>query len=59
MDENFKIIYEILKKLEKGMDVSEFDNSVLSYTSLEISKPKGGKHKICSDPRMGTLYFYG
>lgn len=40
MDENFKIIYEILKKLENSMDISEFDNSILSYKSLEISKPK-------------------
>ena len=40
MDENFKIIYEILKKLESSMDISEFDNSILSYKSLEISKPK-------------------
>lgn len=40
MDENFKIIYEILKKLEKGMDLPEFDSSVLSHNSLEISKPK-------------------
>lgn len=40
MDENLKIIYEILKKLESGMDIPKFDKSVLSYSSLEISKPK-------------------
>lgn len=40
MEENFKIIYEILKKLESSMDIVEFDNSVLSYKALEISKPK-------------------
>lgn len=40
MDDNFKIIYEILKKLESSMDILEFNNSVLSYKALEISKPK-------------------
>lgn len=40
MDGNFKIIYEILKKLESSMDIVELDNSVLSYKALEISKPK-------------------
>ena len=40
MEENFKIIYEILNKLESGMDLPEFDKSTISYNSLEISESK-------------------
>lgn len=38
--DNFKIIYRILKILEKAMDVEEFDQELISHTSLKISEPR-------------------
>lgn len=38
--DNFKIIYKILKILERSMDVEEFDNKLLSPESLNISEPR-------------------
>lgn len=36
--DNFKIIYKILKALEKAMDLEEFDNNIISAESLNISE---------------------
>lgn len=38
--DNFKIIYKILKILERSMDVEEFDNNLISPESLNISGPR-------------------
>lgn len=38
--DNFKIIYKILKILEKAMDLEEFDKSSLSKESLEMSEAR-------------------
>lgn len=38
--DNFKIIYSILKILEKSMDAEEFDKSRLSNESLKSSEPR-------------------
>lgn len=38
--DNFKIIYKILKILEKSMDVEEFDRTLLSADALGLSEPK-------------------
>ena len=38
--DNFKIIYSILKILEKSMDAEEFDKSRLSNESLKLSEPR-------------------
>ncbi len=38
--DKFKIIYHILKTLEKALDYSEFDYSVLSAESLGISEER-------------------
>ena len=38
--DNFKIIYSILKSLEKSMDAEEFDKSRLSNESLKLSEPR-------------------
>lgn len=35
--DNFKIIYKILRTLEKGMDCEEFDSSLIGCTTLNIS----------------------
>lgn len=37
--DNFRIIYRILKILEKAMELEEFDNSTISAKSLEIPFP--------------------
>lgn len=37
---NFKIIYRILRILEKSMDFEEPELSLLSYDALEISKQR-------------------
>lgn len=44
MNDHFKIIYKILRTLEKAMDMSEFDISQISYTQLEISKERWAKY---------------
>lgn len=36
--DNFKVIYRILKTLERYMDYEEFDNSLLSADTLGISE---------------------
>lgn len=36
--DNFKIIYRILKSLEKAMDLDEFDAEMISAESLGISQ---------------------
>ncbi|GAA0679045.1 YjcQ family protein [Clostridium cadaveris] len=41
--DNFKIIYKILKILEKTMDAEEFDNQLISYETLGISKIRWSK----------------
>ena len=41
--DNFKIIYKILKILEKAMDAEEFDNQLISYETLGISKIRWSK----------------
>lgn len=38
--DNFKLIYKILRILEKSMDVEELDNSTLSAESLGITQPR-------------------
>lgn len=38
--DNFKIIYRILRILEKAMDLTEFDKSELSASALGISEPR-------------------
>lgn len=37
--DNFKIIYRILKILEKSMELEEFDNGTISAESLDIPFP--------------------
>jgi len=39
MSENFKIIYKILKILEKAMSVEEFDPQIISAKALSIPEP--------------------
>lgn len=41
--DNFKIIYKILKILEKTMDAEEFDNQLISYETLGISEIRWSK----------------
>lgn len=41
--DNFKIIYKILKELEKGMDSERFDVSLISHETLKISYPRWEK----------------
>lgn len=38
--DNFKVIYKILKALERAMDYEEFDKESISAERLEISKPR-------------------
>ncbi len=38
--DNFKIIYRILKILEKSMDLSEFDKESISQERLDLSEPR-------------------
>ncbi|MGL4108327.1 YjcQ family protein [Clostridium sp. LP20] len=38
--DNFKMIYKILKILEKSMDVEEFDNKSISKERLELSEAR-------------------
>lgn len=38
--DNFKIIYRILKALEKAMDYDEFDMACISADALKISEPR-------------------
>lgn len=40
MSENFKNIYKLLKTLEKGMDVAEFDVKKISSTALGITEER-------------------
>jgi hypothetical protein len=40
VNDNFKIIYKILKVLEKGMDAEEFDNSNISKETLVITEAR-------------------
>ncbi len=40
MDENIKIIYRILKTLEKAMDIEEFDIAEISAERLKISETR-------------------
>ena len=37
--DNFKIIYKILKILEKAMSLEEFDKSLISYEKLNLPLP--------------------
>lgn len=41
--DNFKIIYKILKALEKGMDAEEFNVENISHETLKISYPRWEK----------------
>ena len=38
--DNFKIIYKILKILEKSMDLDEFDNNSIAKERLELSEAR-------------------
>lgn len=38
--DNFKMIYRILKIMEKSMDLEEFDKSAISCDALGISEPR-------------------
>ncbi|WP_413778060.1 YjcQ family protein [Caproicibacterium sp. XB1] len=38
--DNFRILYKILRILEKAMDVEEFDSSTISAESLKISEAR-------------------
>ena len=38
--DNFKIIYKILRILEKSMDIEEFDKSSISKERLELSEAR-------------------
>ena len=38
--DNFKIIYKILKIIEKSMDLEEFDRNSISRERLELSEPR-------------------
>ena len=40
MEDNFKIIYRILKILRDSMDLEDFDNSRINNESLKLSLPK-------------------
>lgn len=40
MEENFRIIYRILRTLERSMDVEEFDVKAISAEALGISQPR-------------------
>ncbi|MEG2353586.1 MAG: YjcQ family protein [Clostridium sp.] len=44
--DNFKIIYRILKALEKVMDSEEFDVSTIFHETLKISYPRWEKTLI-------------
>lgn len=44
--DNFKIIYKILKALEKAMDSEEFDVRTISHEALKISYPRWEKTLI-------------
>ena len=41
--DNFKIVYKILKALEKGMDSEEFDVTLISHETLKLSYPRWEK----------------
>lgn len=38
--DNFKIIYKILRILEKSMDLEEFDSNTISKEALDISEAR-------------------
>lgn len=38
--DNFKIIYRILRSLEKAMDLEEFDKDLISKERLELSEAR-------------------
>lgn len=40
MEDNFKIIYRILKILRDSMDLEDFDNSRINNEALKLSLPK-------------------
>ena len=40
MDENFKAIYTILRKLERAMDCQEFDSESISANTLGITRER-------------------
>ena len=40
MEENYKIIFKILKTLEKAMDVEDFDFQCIGYQALGISRQR-------------------
>lgn len=44
--DNFKIVYKILKALEKGMDLEEFNTDLISNEALKISYPRWEKVMI-------------
>ena len=54
--EDFRIIYKILRILQKAMDLEEFDSEELSAEALGVTVPKGSR-------LMGMLlkegYIYG
>lgn len=41
--DNFRIIYKILRSLERSMDVDEFDQGLIRADSLGISEPRWKK----------------
>jgi hypothetical protein len=38
--DNFKVIYKILKNLEKSMDLEEFDKSLIGYQEMNLTEPR-------------------
>ncbi len=44
--DNFKIIYKILKALEKGMDLEKFNVETISHEALKITYPRWEKTLI-------------
>ncbi|MCR5835974.1 MAG: YjcQ family protein [Lachnospiraceae bacterium] len=38
--DNFKVIYKILKILEKSMDLEEFDKKLIGYQELNLTEPR-------------------
>ncbi|MCR5704439.1 MAG: YjcQ family protein [Eubacterium sp.] len=38
--DNFKVIYKILKVLEKAMDLEEFDKKLIGHQELELTEPR-------------------
>ena len=38
--DNFKVIYKILKIIEKSMDIEEFDKENISRERFELSEPR-------------------